>query len=93
MSQVSQLKSVPFVANMIEAVPILEPILQQLAPLMLIIVNSLLPVILQFFSMREGPVSTSVVEASLFTKLAAFAIIQTFFVSFIGGNITTSKLS
>jgi Calcium-dependent channel, 7TM region, putative phosphate len=88
MSNVDELKkNVEFVANMIEAVPIIEPILQQLAPLFLIMVNSLLPSILQFLSMREGPVSTSVVEASLFTKLAAFSIIQTFFVSLLSGGI------
>jgi hypothetical protein len=37
--------------------------------------------------MFEGPVSGSVVEASTFSKLAAFMIIQTFFVSAISGAL------
>jgi hypothetical protein len=37
--------------------------------------------------MWEGPVSGSIVEASTFTKLAAFLIIQTFFVSAISGSL------
>ena len=37
--------------------------------------------------MFEGPVSGSVVEASLFVKLSAFMIIQTFFVSAISGGL------
>lgn len=36
---------------------------------------------------HEGPVSSSVVEASLFVKLAAFMIIQTFFVSAVSGGL------
>jgi hypothetical protein len=91
-SNIATLKDYEFVANMIEAVPILEPILEQLAPLLVILLNSLLPMILQFLSMREGPVSSSVVEASLFAKLAFFTIIQTFFVSLIGGGIIPRKL-
>jgi hypothetical protein len=46
-----------------------------------------LPIILKNLSMFEGPVSGSVVEASTFTKLAAFMIIQTFFVSAISGAL------
>ena len=70
-----------WIEKMIEAVPFIGTLLGVLAPLFVKIVNALLPVILEIFSMMEGPVSTSVVAASLFTKLAAFMIIQTFFVS------------
>ena len=42
--------------------------------------------------MLEGPISGAVVQASLFSKLAAFMIIQTFFVSSISGGIV-SELS
>lgn len=43
--------------------------------------------ILEVFSMMEGPISGSVVVASTFTKLAAFMIIQTFFVTAISGGL------
>jgi hypothetical protein len=46
-----------------------------------------LPIVLNIFSMLEGPVSGSVVVASTFSKLAAFMIIQTFFVTAISGGI------
>lgn len=70
-----------FIEKMIEAVPFIGVLLGVLAPLFVKIANALLPSILEFFSMLEGPVSSSVVSASLFVKLAAFMIIQTFFVS------------
>ncbi|GAX10876.1 hypothetical protein FisN_31Hh085 [Fistulifera solaris] len=76
-----------FVEDAIEAFPALEPILQQLAPLLVVMFNSLLPAILEMLSMWEGPVSGSVVEALTFSKLAAFMIIQTFFVTAISGAI------
>ena len=76
-----------FIRDMIEAFPFIGTLLGVLAPLFVKIVNALLPVILEVFSMLEGPVSSSVVEASLFTKLAAFMIIQTFFVSAISGGL------
>jgi hypothetical protein len=38
--------------------------------------------------MLEFPISGSIVEASMFIKLAAFMIIQTFFVSAISGSVT-----
>jgi hypothetical protein len=46
-----------------------------------------LPYLLEALSMFEGPVSGSVVEASTFSKLAGFMIIQTFFVSAISGGL------
>jgi hypothetical protein len=76
-----------WIADAIESYPFLEPLLQQLAPLLVVAFNSLLPFILEILTMFEGPISGAVVEASLFTKLAAFMIIQTFFVSAISGGL------
>ena len=70
-----------FIEDIIEAIPFIGLLLEVLAPLFVKIANAMLPVILTVFSRLEGPVSTSIVEASLFVKLAAFMIIQTFFVS------------
>jgi hypothetical protein len=80
-------EQVPFLGVWIEKAPWLVDFLATLAPLLLIVVNSLLPIILEFFSSLEGPVSGAVLSASTFTKLAAFMIIQTFFVSAISGGI------
>lgn len=90
-SSVEGLKSqFGWVEDAIDAFPPLEPILQQVAPLFVIIFNALLPIILEALSMLEGPVSAAVVQASTFTKLAAFMIIQTFFVSAIAGSLLTT---
>jgi hypothetical protein len=82
-------KTLTFLEDWVEAWPALEGILAQLAPLILIAIKELLPIILGIFSALEGPVSSSVLEASLFYKLAIFEIIQTFFVSAISGSITS----
>lgn len=79
--------TVPLIGDWIEKAPWLGEFLATLAPLLLIVVNSLLPIFLAFFSSLEGPVSEGVLSASTFSKLAAFAIIQTFFVSAISGGI------
>jgi len=76
-----------FMNKLFDKAPWLVPIFEQLAPLLVVLFNALLPIILEIFSMLEGPVSGSVVGASLFTKLAAFMIIQTFFVSAISGGV------
>lgn len=78
---------VGFVDDLLDTLPFLVPFFEIAAPLLLVVVNALLPMILRVFSMMEGPVSGAVVEASLFTKLAAFMIIQTFFVSAISGGL------
>lgn len=65
----------------------LELFLQMIAPLLLIGFNAIvLPGILKFYSMLEGPLSWSVVEASTFAKQSTFMIIQTFFVSLVTGG-------
>lgn len=78
---------VEFIDDLLNTVPFLVPVLEIAAPLFVVIVNSLLPVILEAVTLLEGPISGAVVEASLFVKLAAFMIIQTFFVSAISGSV------
>ena len=89
-TEVESLKvSLPFLQNWSDAWPAFDLFLAQLAPLVLIVVKSLLPIFLGEFSKLEGPVSSSVLESSLFVKLAIFEIIQTFFVSTFSGTITS----
>jgi calcium permeable stress-gated cation channel len=91
LSSVEQLKKdFDWIADAIEAFPILQPLLQQLAPFLVVAFNALLPMILEFLSMMEGPISGAAVEALMFTKLSAFAIIQTFFVSAISSGLIES---
>jgi calcium permeable stress-gated cation channel len=88
LSSVSALREqVTFIDDLLNAAPALVPIFELLAPLLVVVLNSLLPAILTFITLFEGPVSRAVVEASLFSKLAAFMIIQTFFVSAISGGV------
>jgi hypothetical protein len=79
-----------FVADMLEYSPWLEPVFAQLAPLLIIVANLVLKMILEYLSMFEGPISGAVVQASLFVKLAAFMIIQTFFVTAISGGLLST---
>lgn len=80
-------KSIPFLENWINDAPWLQPAMEQVAPLMLLFLNLLLPFALRQISKLEGHIASSALEASLFIKLAAFMIIQTFFVSAISGGI------
>jgi hypothetical protein len=77
-----------WVEDATDAAPWLEPVLEQLAPLLVVVLNSLLPIILEAVTMLEYPISGSLLEPSMFIKLAAFMIIQTFFVSAISGSVT-----
>lgn len=81
-----------FVDDLLTRLPWLEPLFAQLAPLMIVVANEILKMILELLSGLEGPISGAVVQAKLFTKLSAFMIIQTFFVTAIGGSII-SELS
>ena len=89
LTSVSSVKEeLPKLGNMLEEQPWLEGLFLQLAPLLLLFLNEvLLPEILKFFATWEGHVSAAVLEASLFLKLSAFMIIQTFFVSAISGSL------
>lgn len=72
-----------------EKYPALGPILAQAAPFLVVMVNALLPGILKMISTMECHISHGMIQLSLFTKLAAFMIIQTFFVSAISGSIVS----
>jgi hypothetical protein len=90
LSTVEGLKSVDFIADLIDAFPFLEPVFKQLAPLIIVVVNILLTVFLRLFSSFEGPISGSTIDASLFTKLAWFMIIQNFFVVALAGGLLSA---
>jgi hypothetical protein len=94
MAFISSLSSVSALRNQLPALdtflttfPFFEPILEQLAPLMVVGLNALLPTILEFVTDFEGPISSAMVAASLFVKLAAFMIIQTFFINALTGGL------
>lgn len=81
-----------FIDNLLNRYPWLVPFFAQLAPLLIVVANESLKVLLEILSGLEGPISGAVVQAKLFTKLSSFMIIQTFFVTAIGGSII-SELS
>ena len=83
-------EEIDFLGKLFDRLPWLASFFELLAPLLVIVVNGLLPTILEFLTMFEGPVSSSVVTASVFVKLSAFMIIQTFFVSAIGSGLFAS---
>ena len=57
--------------------PWLRQVIAQVAPFLVVVVNAMLPVILKVLSTMECHISNGMVQASLFSKLAAFAVIQT----------------
>ena len=63
-------KQIDFIDDMLNALPFLVPVFQILAPQLLVILNSLLPIILTKFTELEGPISGSAVEASLYVLLS-----------------------
>ncbi len=75
-------------------IPLLGTILEILAPLALIGLTYLLPVVLWYVVALEGHIGMNTFNASLFFKLTLFMIVQTFFVSAIAGpcNPTNPKL-
>ena len=88
LSSVDALRNkVKFVDEMLNFLPFLMPVFEIVAPLLVVIANSLLPTILEIITSFEGPISGAVAHASLFAKLAGFMVIQTFFVSAISGSI------
>ena len=63
----------------------------QLAPLILTVFISILPYILLFFVIFEKPVEVlSMQHPSLLSKLSAFTVIQTFFISTLSGSLFQS---
>jgi calcium permeable stress-gated cation channel len=87
LSTIDGLRKFDAINRMLDYLPWLEPVLAQLAPLLIVVANLTLKWILAFLSSFEGPISGAVVQASLFGKLSAFMIIQTFFVSAISGSL------
>lgn len=75
LAEVESLTSLlPFLKSVMDTLPWIGAVLEQLAPLMIILVNELLPLILGECSKLEGPISSSVLEVSLFAKLTAFMV-------------------
>ena len=69
----------------------LEDFLALMAPFLLVFVNEVvLPRLLTVISAWEGLISKAALEASVFVKLSAFMIIQTFFVSALTGSVASS---
>nr|CCA25856.1 conserved hypothetical protein [Albugo laibachii Nc14] len=85
-------RSVPFLDRAFRAYPILQSLFQQLSPLALLILNALANALLKFLSNREGHPSYTQTRASMFTKLAYFQLLQTFFVTVIVGTVLDSLL-
>ncbi len=74
-SQVDSLKSIiPGLEDAIVAHPWIEPLFAQLGPMLLVILKAMLPFILTKFCEREGHVSQTELNASLFTKLSLFLV-------------------
>jgi len=73
--------------DLLNKFPWLEPLFAQLAPLLIVVANAILKMVLEMLSGLEGPISGAVVQAKVFTKFSSFMIIQTFFVTAIGGSI------
>lgn len=59
-------QEVAIVDQVLTAVPSLEVIFEVLAPQLLVVLNALLPILLEVFTKFEGPISNAMVEASLF---------------------------
>lgn len=76
LTEVNSLKeNTKYVQRWIEASPWLESSLNQISPLLLQLINVVvLPQILKAISWMEGAAGLSLLEASLFTKLAAFQV-------------------
>lgn len=82
-------EKVPSLDAALESSPWLEQFLALVAPLLLLLLNeALLPSLLEWISTWEGFIGAPTLQASVFVKLSAFQIVQTFFVSAISGSIT-----
>jgi len=88
LSEVENLtKMFPFLEDWLEAAPWLSMFLNQLKPLLLVLIVGFLPPILIAFSKREGHIAETSLQTSMFFKLAVFLIIQIFFVQMLSGSI------
>eukprot|EP00961_Rhodomonas_salina_P155403 2092716-Rhodomonas_salina.1 len=88
LTKVESLKArVPFLETWSNNFSLLDELLAVVAPLALIQLNNFLPIILGWFCKLEGHIGENTLQASLFSKLTMFMIIQTFFVSAIAGSL------
>ena len=80
LTNVDELKAAfPSLKEILDTNPWIDPVLSMISPLLLLIFNSgLLPVVLKAVSRLEFPASDSLLEASVFWKMAVFTVIQTF---------------
>ncbi|TMW60961.1 hypothetical protein Poli38472_001003 [Pythium oligandrum] len=83
-------RALPFLNKAFDKYPILEEVFKQIAPLALVGLSALAPIIFRFLSAREGHPSITEVRAALFTKLAYFQLIQIFFVTVVVGTVMDS---
>lgn len=65
----------------------LEQVLLQLAPLLVVALNSLLPFILKTLTLMEFPIGLGQVEYGIFSKFSVFQVINTFFISLLSGSL------
>ncbi|KAF1776408.1 Calcium permeable stress-gated cation channel 1, N-terminal transmembrane domain [Phytophthora cactorum] len=83
-------RALPFLNKTFDEYPILQDIFKQIAPLALVALSALAPIVFNFLSGREGHPSNTEVRAALFSKLAYFQLVQIFFVTVIVGTILDS---
>lgn len=72
--------------------PFVEYLCEQISPLALIAMHSLARVIFKWISAREGHISHTGIQRSLFKKLCYFQVIQMFFITAIAGSIASTLL-
>ena len=77
----------PFLEDWLKKAPWLSMFLNQLKPLLLVLIVGWLPPILIVFSKREGHIGEGHLQRSMFYKLSIFLIIQIFFVQMLSGSI------
>ncbi|ETV77990.1 hypothetical protein, variant 2 [Aphanomyces astaci] len=89
LSSVDSLRRVvPHLNELLDSFPWLESLLQQLSPLGLVVMNSLAPLLLRVVACTEGHASHNAIEASVFSKVVAFQLVQTFFVASVAGSLS-----
>ncbi|GLE06053.1 hypothetical protein PINS_up015264 [Pythium insidiosum] len=70
-----------------------QRVIEQVAPLLLVAMNALAYVLFRFLALREGHLSLSEVDASVFTKLCYFQVFQMFFVSAVTGSVLAQLMA
>ena len=87
-SRVDSLKrTFPSIQRLSDDYPLLDEALAQVAPVALLVLIVILPIVLTVFARMEGHVAETAVRASLFAKLAFFKVVQIFLVSAVSGSI------